>query len=143
MASGYGLPLIYILLRLERQASIRTLPPDRHSPWIGPLARSDTDSSDTDSENLAEFWKSSPSMNAGPINGYFPTVPVIPGAQYITLSQMGSPAPPESPYLYSSPHLDSPYIPWQMPIGPHSRPPSQVFSIASHSSPYIYPSNPF
>jgi len=123
-------------LRLERQSSIRTLPPDRHSPWIGPLARSDSRDADTDSE---EIWNNNPSGT------YYPTVPVIPGAQYITLNQMGSPAPSESPYLYSSPHLESPYNPWQLPIQhvPHSRPPSQAFSIASHSSPFIYPSTPF
>jgi hypothetical protein len=131
---------------LERQSSIRTLPPDRHSPWIGPLARSESDGAASDSENLGELWNNSPSANPGPVNTYFPTVPVIPGAQYITLSQMGSPAPAESPYLYSSPHLDSPYIPWTLPLpphAPHSRPPSQAFSIASHSSPYIYPATPF
>jgi len=130
---------------LGRQSSIRTLPPDRHSPWIGPLARSGSDSFDNNPESFAEIWNNSPLMNPGHINTY-PTVPVIPGAQYITLSQLGSPAPTESPYLYSSPHLDSPYIPWQIPIphhGPHSRPPSQALSIASHSSPFIYPSTPF
>lgn len=76
--------------------------------------------------------------------GYYQTSPVIPGAQYISVSQMGSPAPSESPHIYASPQMD--YVPWQMQIPPnvpHSRPPSRAYSAISHGTPYMHSHMPF
>lgn len=149
-----------MVLRLERQTSIRSLPPDRHSPWIGPLARSDSidqrylgnhiSPESAEDSGLGENWTNSPVvpmkslMEAmGYVNTYYQPVPVVPGAQYVNLGQMGSPAPNESAYLYFSPQLDSPpYIPWPLPMAPSnplSRPPSQAYSTASHGSPFMHP----
>ncbi|KAF8956070.1 hypothetical protein BDZ97DRAFT_1925850 [Flammula alnicola] len=151
---------------LERQTSIRSVPADRHSPWIGPLAcpenptdrqytptRTPNDSDSEASEADPDHWKNIPVIPMKPLMeamGLIPNIsyyspPVVPGGlQYHTsISNAGSPAPNQSPYLYSSPRLDSsPFVPpWlpQLQILPNatSRPPSRAYSSASYASPYM------
>ena len=156
--------------RLEKQASIRSLPADRHSPWISPLARPDSVhyqnrqsmtsifGPDSDQSGDEGGWRHSPvvpikpmmeAMGMIPNTAYFRPAPVIPTIQYHpSIGHTGSPAPHQSPYLYSSPHLDPPsYIPTWSPILPNSsplsRPSSRAYSTV-YASPYLQPhSNPF
>lgn len=152
---------------LERQSSIRSLPPDRHSPWIeipnhkyiaGPTS-SDSDSEESDGED--GNWKHPPvipmkplieAMGFSPNASYYRSPPVIPGGlQYqVSIANAASPASPHhSPYLYSSPRLDSsPYLPpWlpQLQIPPHapSRPSSRAYSSASYASPAASYASPY
>ncbi|KAF8167590.1 hypothetical protein B0H34DRAFT_682448 [Crassisporium funariophilum] len=115
---------------LDRQTSIRSLPADRHSPWISPLARPDSVSyrmstarSHNDSDSSEESggeggWKNSPvipmkpmmeAMGLIPNSAYFRPPPVVPGSiQYhMSSSNPGSPAPYQSPY--SNPGSPAPY----------------------------------
>lgn len=155
--------------RLEKQSSIRSLPADRHSPWISPLARPDSVQSqhrhsvarnslvsDSDESGDEGGWKNSPVVPIKPMmevmglipnTAYFRPAPVIPSIQYHpSIGITGSPAPRQSPYLYSSPHLDSsPYaLAWSPAIPPTglplSRPVSQAYSV-SYASPYLQPHN--
>lgn len=140
--------------RLEKQSSIRSLPADRHSPWISPLARPDsvhhqylaktTHESDSDESGDEGGWRNSPvivtkpmveSMGLLPYPAYFRTPPMIPSIPY------HSPAH-QSPYLYSSPHLDSPsYLPvWSPPPLAASPPLSRAYS-TPYASPYMHPHN--
>ncbi|KAF9535698.1 hypothetical protein CPB83DRAFT_842180 [Crepidotus variabilis] len=146
---------------LERQISARTLPADRHSPWLGPLARTSSNGlryspsqtpseTGSDDSGFADSWNTTPIapvqslMEAmGHSHPYYHSPPVVPGAQYISVGQMGSPGPAQSPYLYSSPRMDAshlPYIPWQLQTPTavsNSRPPSRAYSAASRGSPYL------
>ncbi|KAF8807870.1 hypothetical protein BYT27DRAFT_7189962 [Phlegmacium glaucopus] len=150
---------------LEKQSSIRRLPADRHSPWISPLARPDDSVHyqhrqslvfDSDSDEDEGNWRNSPvvpmkpmmeAMGFIPNTAYFRPAPVIPSVQYHP-SIMGSPAPHQSPYLYSSPQLDTPsYVAAWSPslhipptASPLSRPLSQAYS-ATYASPYMQPHN--
>jgi hypothetical protein len=149
--------------RLEKQSSIRSLPADRHSPWISPLARPDSvhfqyrqsvarSSPEPNSDESDEGWKNSPvvpikpmmeAMGMIPNTAYFCPAPVIPSIQYHpSIGNTGSPSPHQSPYLYSSPHLDSPsYFPTWSPFPPNasplSRPLSRAYSSATYASPYL------
>lgn len=136
--------------RLDRQTSIRSVPAERHSPWIGPLASQDTspvytpslymyptptitpDDSDSDSDasdgehdGARQHWKNVPVIPMKPLMeamGLIPSnyhaqggaTPVIPGglAHFQAVHSAaggGSPTPSGggSPYLYSSPRMDS------------------------------------
>lgn len=152
--------------RLDKQSSIRSLPADRHSPWISPLAQPDSvhyqhrqsvamDSLESDGESGDEGgWRNSPvvpmkpmmeAMGMIPSTAYFRPAPVIPSIQYHpSIGNTNSPSPHQSPYLYSSPHLDSPYLPTWSPFpptaSPLSRPPSRAYS-AAYASPYLQPHN--
>jgi hypothetical protein len=151
--------------RLEKQLSIRSLPADRHSPWISPLAQPDSvhdqyrqsvamASLETDESGNDGGWKNSPvvpmkpmmeAMGMIPNPAYFRPAPVIPSIQYYpSIGNMNSPSPHQSPYLYSSPHLDSPYVstwsPFPPTASPLSRPPSQAYS-AAYASPYLQTHN--
>ena len=153
--------------RLDKQLSIRSLPADRHSPWISPLAQPDSVQyqyrqsvamasleSDDESGN-EEGWRNSPviplkpmmeAMGMIPNTAYFRPAPVIPSIQYHpSIGNTSSPSPHQSPYLYSSPHLDSPYLPptWSPfppTASPLSRPPSRAYS-AAYASPYLQTHN--
>jgi len=147
---------------LERQASIRSMPPDRHSPWIGPLAPADSvnfrhsfahsvNESDSEESDGESHWRNSPVIPLKPFlesiglaPQFYRSPPVVPGGKYISIGSVGSPMPSQSPYLYSSPRLEaSPYLPaWLPPMqipsnAPSSRPPSRAFSSASYASPYM------
>ncbi|KAJ3504797.1 hypothetical protein NLJ89_g7750 [Agrocybe chaxingu] len=146
---------------LERQTSVRSLPPDRHSPWMGPLARADSigyrhsptdtpqDSKDSenDRQGAPPVIPMKPMMEAMGLiqTQYYRSPPVVPGGKYISIGSIGSPQSNQSPYLYSSPRMDasSPYVaPWmgQMPLppsAPSSRPPSRAYSAASFASSYM------
>ena len=151
--------------RLGKQLSIRSLPADRHSPWISPLAQPDSvhyqnrqsvamASLESDESGDEGGWKNSPvvpmkhmmeAMGMIPNTAYFRPAPVIPTIQYHpSIGNTSSPSPHQSPYLYSSP-LDSPYtIPTWSPFpptgSPLSRPPSRAYS-AAYGSPYLQPHN--
>ena len=152
--------------RLSKQFSIRSLPADRHSPWISPLAQPDSvhqyrqsvamaslEESDESGDEVG--WKNSPvipmkpmmeAMGMIPNTAYFRPAPVIPTIQYHpSIGNTSSPSPHQSPYLYSSPQLDSPYtIPTWSPFpptaSPLSRPPSRAYS-ATYGSPYLQTHN--
>lgn len=160
--------------RLEKQTSIRRLPADRHSPWISPLARPDSVHSehrqslsrnslqfDSDESDDGGGWRNSPvipikpmmeAMGLIPNPVYFCPAPVIPSVQYHpSIGSTGSPAPHQSPYLYSSPQLDSStYVPAWSPslhipptASPVSRPLSGAYSVG-YASPYMQThNNPF
>ncbi|KDR85494.1 hypothetical protein GALMADRAFT_364491 [Galerina marginata CBS 339.88] len=147
---------------LERQTSIRSLPADRHSPWVGPVAHSELgyrstpttpNGSDDESDDEVE-WKHTPVIPMKPLmeamgiihsSSYYHSPPVVPGGlQYqLSIANASSPAPSHSPYLYGSPRLDSTsYVPaWlpqlQMPHNSPSRPVSRAYSSASYGSPYM------
>lgn len=155
--------------RLGKQSSIRSLPADRHSPWISPLARPDSVhyqyrqsitktnlESNSDESSDEGGWKNSPvvpikpmmeAMGMIPNTAYFRPAPVIPSIQYYpSIGNAGSPLPNQSPYLYSSPHLDSPsYFPSWSPFPPTAspllRPPSRTYSSATYGSPYLQTHN--
>jgi len=151
---------------LGKQLSIRSLPADRHSPWISPLAQPDSvhqfrqsvamaSLEESDESGDEEGWKNSPvipmkpmmeAMGMIPNTAYFRPAPVIPTIQYHpSIGSTNSPSPHQSPYLYSSPQLDSPYtIPTWSPFptiaSPLSRPPSRAYS-AAYGSPYLQTHN--
>jgi len=150
-----------IVYSLERQSSIRSLPADRHSPWIESISYkyspghtpNDSESEESDYESK---WRHPPvipikpfidAMGLSPNASYYRSPPVIPGGlQYqVSIANATPPAPNNSPYLYSSPRLDSsPYLPpWlpelQIPHAP-SRPSSRAYSSASYGSPAAYAS---
>lgn len=144
--------------RLEKQSSIRSLPADRHSPWISPLARPDSvhdhqyrqssarisPDSDSDGSGHEGGWRNSPVIPTKPMmetmalipnTAYFGPPPMIPSIQYHPPINTGSPAPHQSPYLYASPHLDSPsYVPSWSPPPLIARPFSRVYS-GAYASP--------
>jgi len=155
---------------LEKQSSIRSLPADRHSPWISPLARpdsihyqhrqsvasSDLEPNSDESGDEEEGWMNSPVVHMKPMmeamgiipnTAYFRSAPVIPSIQYYpSTGNTGSPLLHQSPYLYSSPQLDSPsyspsYFPTWSPFpptaSPLTRPLSQAYSPATYASPYL------
>jgi hypothetical protein len=153
-----------IVCSLERQSSIRSLPADRHSPWIDDINHkyspghtpNDSDSEESDYENN---WRHPPvipikpfieAMGLSPNASYYRSPPVIPGGlQYqVSIANATPPAPHNSPYLYSSPRLDSsPYLPpWlpelQIPHAP-SRPSSRAYSSASYASPAASYASPY
>jgi len=158
---------INVIDRFEKQSSIRRLPADRHSPWISPLARPDSVhsqdrqslalESDSDESGDEGDWRNTPvipmkpmmeAMGLIPNTAYFRPAPVIPSVQY-QIGSMGSPASHQSPYLYSSPQLDSPsYLPaqWSPSLhipptaSPLSRPLSRAYS-ATYASPYMQAHN--
>lgn len=100
--------MLLTVCRLERQTSIRSVPAERHSPWIGPLASQETlhggytpsgstyartpagtpdGSSDSEGSDGGERWKSAPvipmkplmeAMGLIPSTNYYAS-PVIPG----------------------------------------------------------------
>ncbi|KAF9486434.1 hypothetical protein BDN70DRAFT_869975 [Pholiota conissans] len=148
---------------LERQTSIRSVPAERHSPWIGPLASEEKENplphhyaysnaqDDSDSESSQHehgHWKNIPVIPMKPLMeamGLIPSVahfspPVVPGGlpYHHALSNAGSPLANSSPYIYSSPRLDSsPYIPsWipQLPV------PSNATSVPSRPPSRAYSS---
>lgn len=147
---------------LERQSSIRSLPADRHSPWIESINRKyspahTSDDSDSEESDVESSWKHPPvipikplieAMGFSPSASYYQSPPVIPGGlpYQVSIVNATSPAPNHSPYLYSSPRLDSsPYLPpWlpQLQTPPHapSRPSSRAYSSASYGSPASYSS---
>ena len=150
--------------RLEKQSSIRSLPADRHSPWISPLARPDSVryrqsvcrsslEPNSDESGHEGGWRNSPvvpmksmmeAIGVIPNTAYFRSAPVIPSIQYHPPPGNMSPSPHQSPYLYSSPHLDSPsYSPTWSPFppttSPLSSPPSRMYSSATYASPYLQP----
>ncbi|KAF8203854.1 hypothetical protein BJ912DRAFT_941223 [Pholiota molesta] len=150
---------------LERQTSIRSVPAERHSPWIGPLASQENpygyhqtyynthDDSESDlSEQEQEQWKNIPVIPMKPLMeamGLIPNMayyspPVVPGGlQYHhavsnAASNAGSPQSNSSPYLYSSPRLDSsPYVPSWLPQLPV---PSNATSVTSRPPSRAYTS---
>jgi hypothetical protein len=151
---------------LEKQLSIRSLPADRHSPWISPLAQPDSVRYQyrqsvarsslepySDESGHAGGWRNSlvvpmkPMMEAMgviPNTAYFRPAPVIPSIQYHPpIGNTGSPSPHQSPYLYSSPHLDSPYFPTWSPFPPTTSPlfspPPRAYS--TYASPYLQTHN--
>ena len=150
--------------RLSKQSSIRSLPADRHSPWISPLAQPDSvyqyrqsvamASLESDESGDEGGWRNSPvipmkpmmeAMGMIPNTAYFRPAPVIPTIQYHpSIGNTNSPSSHQSPYLYASPQLDSPYtIPTWSPFptaSPLPRPPSQAYS-ATYGSPYLQTHN--
>jgi len=150
---------------LDRQVSIRSLPADRHSPWIGVVAHSEntnnrnspsrtpSGSDDEGSEDESGWIRSPAVIPLKPLMEVMGLMPkpthhsprVVPGGlQYqLSVANAMSPAPSQSPYLYGSPRLDSsPYVPaWASPLhfSPNapSRPVSRAYSSASYASPYM------
>ena len=148
--------------RLDRQTSIRSLPPDRHSTWTGVVASSETlpprssplrNPNDSDSSDDDWGWTPDQPVHNEPVILLLGPTPkpahqsprVVPGGLKYQLSVAStmSPTPAQSPYLYSSPRMDSsPYVPaWSSPLhipsNPPSRPVSRAYSSASNASPYM------